>query len=161
MHILLNNTTVSDNISNLFLILKLTFIVHKSQHYFHQQTNTNFFQKMATHGSRNTILINFLTCVILLLSIIFMMMNHCEGSLSSSRKYADECNGTMAECPMLVEEDEEFLMDTEEHRRILAETNTISYDSLQSANAACGGNCEGLYNVKKVRGCLRIYGCRD
>ncbi|XP_022011263.1 protein RALF-like 32 [Helianthus annuus] len=115
---------------------------------------------MATHGSRNTILINVLTCVILLLSVILMMMNHCEGSLSSSRKYADECNGTMAECPTLVEEDEELLMDTEEHRRILAETKKITFEALQSGNAACDGNCEGLYNAKKNNQCLKSTYCQ-
>ncbi|MFS8017116.1 hypothetical protein Hanom_Chr15g01376541 [Helianthus anomalus] len=82
------------------------------------------------HRSRNTIL----TCVILLLSIItLIMINHCEGSLSSSKRYADMCNGTIAECPTLVEEAEEFLMDNEEHRRILDGTNPphLSYDSLE------------------------------
>ncbi|KAJ0454661.1 hypothetical protein HanIR_Chr15g0742651 [Helianthus annuus] len=114
------------------------------------------------HGSRNTILINFLTCVILLLSIIFMMMKHCEGSLSSSRKYADECNGTMAECPTLVEEDEEFLMDTEEHRRILAgyrkPTPKLTYHA-QKPNPVCGKKCPGAYKVNKKRSCLKTTYC--
>ncbi|KAK1423362.1 hypothetical protein QVD17_18661 [Tagetes erecta] len=110
--------------------------------------------KMATHASRNTIF-NLFTCVILLLSI---MINHCEGSLLSSKKYANECNGTMAECPTLVDEDDEFLMDNEDHRRILAATRTISYDSLKT-NPACGGNCGGLYNVQNKQ-CLTTYRCK-
>ncbi|KAJ0692503.1 putative rapid ALkalinization Factor [Helianthus annuus] len=119
---------------------------------------------MATHGSRNTILINVLTCVIWLLSVILMMMNHCEGSLSSSRKYADECNGTMAECPTLVEEDEEFLMDTEEHRRILAKTNTLHIvnGALKKNNPACAQNknCQGGKNYNAGgRACLKLYNC--
>ncbi|MFS8017112.1 putative rapid ALkalinization Factor [Helianthus anomalus] len=115
---------------------------------------------MATHyGSRSTIF-NFLTCVILLLSIILMMINQCEGSLSSSKRYADMCNGTMAECPTLVEEAEEFLMDNEEHRRILVDTNTISYDGLKRNNPACGKNCQGGKNYNAAgRPCLTIYYC--
>ncbi|KAK1423361.1 hypothetical protein QVD17_18660 [Tagetes erecta] len=115
---------------------------------------------MATHRSRN-IIFNFFTCVILLLSIIIIMINHCEGSLlsSSSKKYVDECNDTMAECSTMVEEDEEFLMDSEDHRRILAETRTITYEGLDQTNPACGGNCEGSYNVQH-RQCLTTYRCQ-
>ncbi|MFS8017123.1 putative rapid ALkalinization Factor [Helianthus anomalus] len=114
------------------------------------------------HGSRNNILINVLTCVILLLSVILMMMNHCEGSLSSSRKYADECNDTMAECPTLVEEDEEFLMDTEEHRRILAKTKTLNIvnGALKKNSPACGKNCQGEKNYNAGgRACIAGYYC--
>ncbi|KAJ0450506.1 putative rapid ALkalinization Factor [Helianthus annuus] len=108
------------------------------------------------HRSRNTIL----TCVILLLSIILMMINHCEGSLSSSKRYADMCNGTMALCPTLVEEAEEFLMDNEEHRRILADTNKISYDALKKSEPACAKNCQGEKNYNAGdRQCLKMYYC--
>ncbi|KAI3717021.1 hypothetical protein L1987_68324 [Smallanthus sonchifolius] len=111
---------------------------------------------MATHGSRNT-------CVILLLSIILMMINHCEaGSLSSSKRYAHVCNGTMAACLTLVEVDEEFLMDSEEHRQILEQTTPhISQLSLEKDNAACVvPGCNGAYNTKgKGRPCISDYHC--
>ncbi|KAI3665813.1 hypothetical protein L6452_44448 [Arctium lappa] len=94
---------------------------------------------MTIHGSRN--IFTYVLHILLLSSIILIMMmiNHCHGSPSSSfnYKYApDHCNGTLAECPTsLLEEDdggEEFLMDTEEHRRILqGQRRHISTDALQ------------------------------
>ncbi|MFS8017117.1 hypothetical protein Hanom_Chr15g01376551 [Helianthus anomalus] len=97
---------------------------------------------MATdHGSKNTIF-SFLTCVIFLVSVILIKINHCEGSLLSSKRCADMCNGTVAKCPTLVEDDEEFLMDTEEHRWILGgkPTGHLSYGGLKNTKTACHTN---------------------
>lgn len=83
------------------------------------------------------------------------MTNHCD----SWDQYADQCNGTVAECRMLVEEDEEFLMDTEEHRRILAQANPkkkLSLDGLDKYNPACGNACTGLYRVNPARPCVGL-----
>ncbi|KAF5754925.1 putative rapid ALkalinization Factor [Helianthus annuus] len=100
------------------------------------------------------------TCGIFILSIIMMMMiNNCHGSLSNH--YANQCNGTITECHPLVEESEEFLMDTEEHRRLLVEQNVISLGALMAdSNPFCSGknNCAGLYDAKH-RGCDKIYLC--
>ncbi|KAL8248770.1 hypothetical protein R6Q59_005638 [Mikania micrantha] len=121
----------------------------------------------ADHKPKNTSTIfNFFTCVILLLSIILMMINHCDGSSSlssssssSSMKHADECNGTMGECPTSVEEYEEFLMDNEEHRMLMDQGKKyLTYDGLDKNSPVCNGNCEGLKNVKH-RQCLTTYRC--
>lgn len=93
--------------------------------------------------------------------MMMMMINHCDGYPLSSKPYANQCNDTTAERPtLLVEETEDFFMDTEEHRRILVQQNYIGEGALVNNNPACGNNCEGLYNVKH-RQCLKIYRCRD
>lgn len=113
---------------------------------------------MATFGSRNT---NY-TCVIMILVLIMMMMiNNCLGSFSPPNyDFANPCNGTNAECDSLVENYEELLMDTEEHRRVLAQKPYISLNALKADNTpqACSGNCQGRYAVKN-RGCLTTYHC--
>ncbi|KAI3665811.1 hypothetical protein L6452_44446 [Arctium lappa] len=115
---------------------------------------------MATHGSST------FTCVtILLLSslIVATMINRCNGFLASSNPFADWCNGTMgAEClTSLVEDDEEFLMDTEEHRRILqGGNNYISYNGLQSQKPFCNKNgCAGNKLYSPGRKCTMEHGC--
>ncbi|GKE87810.1 rapid alkalinization factor [Tanacetum coccineum] len=87
--------------------------------------------------------------IILLLSIILMIQD-CDG-------YPATCNGSSAaECKVVfVEEEEEFMMDTEEHRRILAGTNGghIGYGALQPGNPACGNNCAGRRYDRAGRKC--------
>ncbi|KAI3665812.1 hypothetical protein L6452_44447 [Arctium lappa] len=123
---------------------------------------------MTIHGSRN--IFTYVLHILLLSSIILIMMmiNHCHGFPSSSfnYKYApDHCNGTLAECPtsLLEEEDsgEEFLMDTEEHRRILqGQKRYISNDGLQRAPVGCGNYCAG-FRFKNVghRKCTTEFHC--
>ncbi|KAI3503223.1 hypothetical protein L1887_31662 [Cichorium endivia] len=72
-----------------------------------------------------------------------MTINHCDASPSS---YVDKCNGSVAGCPTLLEEDDEFLMDTEEHRRILAETKKMTLAGLDRNSPACGTHCQGDSN---------------
>ncbi|KAI3669945.1 hypothetical protein L6452_41453 [Arctium lappa] len=91
---------------------------------------------------------NRFTTIVLSLSIILTIMipmKECDRlRLSSS------CNGSsLAECQMFAEEEQEFLMATEEHRRILATTTRrLTYVSLERRNTACSKNCVGKYNVK-------------
>ena len=85
-----------------------------------------------------------------------MMICDCNGSLSLLN-----CNGTMADCPSLVEEedyDQEFLMDTEEHRRILggqANKRTIVYPAARDPSSGVIQNKAGLYlGNNKGRSCV-------
>ncbi|PWA56811.1 rapid ALkalinization Factor [Artemisia annua] len=100
------------------------------------------------------------TTTILSLLIILMatMIKDCDGSLAS-------CNGSnAAECQQVfVEEEEEFMMDTEEHRRILDQTKnsttTITYDALNPGSPACQPNCAGGKYIKP-RGCFTYNRCK-
>ncbi|KAI3503224.1 hypothetical protein L1887_31663 [Cichorium endivia] len=85
------------------------------------------------------------TCFIFLPSIILILINHCDGSPSLWDQYANQCNGTIGECPMLVEENEEFLMDTEELARIVAKKRVLQ--SQDRNNPACDKKCQGAYNA--------------
>nr|GFB63014.1 hypothetical protein [Tanacetum cinerariifolium] len=86
------------------------------------------------------------------------MIKDSDGSLAAS------CNGSNgAEClQVFVEEEEEFMMDTEEHRRILGQTNKfkgINYKVLTGGNPACGGKCTGAKYINP-RGCFTYNRCR-
>ncbi|KAL8234064.1 hypothetical protein R6Q59_020164 [Mikania micrantha] len=77
----------------------------------------------------------------IMMLMMVMMIKHCDGWMAA-------CNdSTTTDCPLLANEEQEFLMDTEEHRRILAgNSNHLSYDSLEAGNPACGNNCGGRYD---------------
>ncbi|KAJ0457536.1 putative rapid ALkalinization Factor [Helianthus annuus] len=86
------------------------------------------------------------TTTILSLSIFMLLMmimiKDCHGWMAA-------CNGsTAAECRVVEDEEQEFMMDTEEHRRILAGNNNkhLGYGSLQKGSPACGNNCGGRYD---------------
>ncbi|GJY35617.1 RALF-like protein 33 [Tanacetum coccineum] len=85
------------------------------------------------------------------------MIQDCDG-------YPATCNGsTAAECEVFVEEEEEFMMDTEEHRRILGRSNGgrhLGYGGLQPGNPACGNNCAGRYDPGGRKCKLYDYSCR-
>ena len=90
------------------------------------------------------------------------MINRCNGFLESSNPFANQCNGTVgAECPkLLVEEEEEFLMDTEEHRRILLQGQRVYiYGSLDAPNPACDDHCPGVQLYGVHRQCTLKDGC--
>ncbi|XP_076953926.1 protein RALF-like 19 [Bidens hawaiensis] len=97
------------------------------------------------------------TTTILSLSIIMLMIiiKDCHG-------WTAACNGsTAAECQLLVDEDQEFMMDTEEHRRILAGNGGhITYEALQKNNPACGKNCAGRYDPGGRKCKFYDYSCR-
>ncbi|GJT49241.1 hypothetical protein Tco_0975398 [Tanacetum coccineum] len=76
--------------------------------------------------------------------VVLMIIKDCDGSMTA-------CNGsTAAECLQLVsvEQEEEFMMDTEEHRRILVGKNDhISLNSLEKGKQGCRGtSCAGKYD---------------
>ncbi|CAK7333175.1 unnamed protein product [Dovyalis caffra] len=74
-----------------------------------------------------------------------------------------ECQGSIAECLM----DEEFEMDTESNRRILATRRYVSYGALRRNNVPCSRRGASYYNCRAgaqanpySRGCSRITRCR-
>ncbi|CAK7340649.1 unnamed protein product [Dovyalis caffra] len=77
------------------------------------------------------------------------------------------CNkGSIAEC--MAEDGEEFEMDTEINRRILATTKYVSYGALQRNNVPCSRRGASYYNCKNgaqanpySRGCSRITRWKD
>ncbi|KAI3503230.1 hypothetical protein L1887_31669 [Cichorium endivia] len=84
------------------------------------------------------------TCLIFLPSIIILLINHCDGSPSSWNQFPNQCNGTMAECSMLVEEHEEFVMD----RGIMAQmstSNKLTIIGQKPNNPACAATFDLSY----------------
>ncbi|KAF5766153.1 hypothetical protein HanRHA438_Chr15g0724211 [Helianthus annuus] len=83
------------------------------------------------------------TTAILWLSIIMLVMmmliKDCDGWMAA-------CNGsTAAECRVVVDEVQEFMMDTEDHRRILEGYNDhlVYGTALEKGKGACGNTCTG------------------
>ncbi|KAI3503512.1 hypothetical protein L1887_31955 [Cichorium endivia] len=66
-----------------------------------------------------------------------MTINRCDASPSS---YDNQCNGSVAGCATGLGEDDEFLMDTEEHRRILAKSKKSSLGGDDSYTQPTGRN---------------------
>ncbi|KAL0364812.1 UNVERIFIED_CONTAM: Rapid alkalinization factor [Sesamum angustifolium] len=76
------------------------------------------------------------------------------------------CGGTVAEC--LANEDEEFELDSESNRRILATRRYISYGALQRNSVPCSRRGASYYNCRPgaqanpySRGCSAITRCRS
>ncbi|GER32931.1 ralf-like 33 [Striga asiatica] len=76
------------------------------------------------------------------------------------------CGGTVGEC--LENEDEEFALDSESARRILAGRRYISYGALQRNRVPCSRRGASYYNCRPGaqanpyrRGCSRITRCRS
>ncbi|CAL5194455.1 unnamed protein product [Lathyrus oleraceus] len=74
------------------------------------------------------------------------------------------CEGSVEECI----EENEFGMDFESHRRILATTKYISYRALQRNTVPCSHKGASYYNCKPgaeanpyTRGCTTITRCRN
>ncbi|MDG6100310.1 hypothetical protein EXU34_22960 [Alteromonas sp. ZYF713] len=106
-----------------------------------------------SHGKNITTVFLSLSLIILMIT----MIKECDGSTAA-------CNGSSAaECQVFVEEEQEFLMDTEEHRRILATTtsNSISYHTLKQDKPTCpGGDCSASKYIKGGRTCKITDRCR-
>ncbi|KAK1421979.1 hypothetical protein QVD17_24786 [Tagetes erecta] len=99
---------------------------------------------------------SILSLSIIMLMVIMMMIKECDG-------WTAACNGsTAAECQVMVDEEEEFMMDTEEHRRMLAGNGGrhLTYDGLDKGNAACGNNCGGKYAPASGRTCKTYDRCK-
>ncbi|KAF5821850.1 hypothetical protein HanRHA438_Chr01g0020271 [Helianthus annuus] len=98
------------------------------------------------------------TTTILSLSIIMlvmmMMIKDCDGWLAA-------CNGsTAAECLVVEVEEQEFMMDTEEHRRILGTSGPhLVYDPVlqRPGKGVCGINCAGRVTGGNGRTCSNTY----
>ncbi|KAM1038727.1 hypothetical protein ACFX13_034099 [Malus domestica] len=78
------------------------------------------------------------------------------------------CKGSIAECALAAGDDEEFDMDSEISRRILATTKYISYGALQRNTVPCSRRGASYYNCKPGaqanpynRGCSAITRCRS
>ncbi|KAK1388448.1 Rapid ALkalinization Factor [Heracleum sosnowskyi] len=78
------------------------------------------------------------------------------------------CRGTVAECLSGEDENEEFGLDSESNRRILASSKHISYGALQRNNVPCSQRGASYYNCKQGgqanpynRGCSAITRCRS
>ncbi|KAG7547415.1 Rapid ALkalinization Factor [Arabidopsis suecica] len=76
-----------------------------------------------------------------------------------------KCNGTIAECSLSTAE--EFEMDSEINRRILATTKYISYGALRRNTVPCSRRGASYYNCRRgaqanpySRGCSAITRCR-
>jgi len=74
------------------------------------------------------------------------------------------CHGSIAECMA----NDEFQMDSESNRRILATTNYISYGALQRNTVPCSRRGASYYNCQPgaeanpySRGCSAITRCRS
>ncbi|KAI3784926.1 hypothetical protein L1987_44034 [Smallanthus sonchifolius] len=83
------------------------------------------------------------TIIWLSMILMIIMIKDCDG-------WTAACNGsTEAECLALAEEEQEFMMDTEEHKRILAvakkPAGVIGYGSLDAPKPFCGSDCPGTY----------------
>ncbi|KAF8038836.1 hypothetical protein BT93_B1398 [Corymbia citriodora subsp. variegata] len=75
------------------------------------------------------------------------------------------CEGSLAEC---LSEEEEFAMDSESSRRILASSRYISYGALQRNSVPCSRRGASYYNCRPgassnpySRGCSTITRCRS
>ncbi|XP_016434972.1 rapid alkalinization factor-like [Nicotiana tabacum] len=75
------------------------------------------------------------------------------------------CNGSIGEC---MAEEEEFELDSESNRRILATKKYISYGALQKNSVPCSRRGASYYNCKPgaqanpySRGCSAITRCRS
>ncbi|XP_065854593.1 rapid alkalinization factor [Euphorbia lathyris] len=87
---------------------------------------------------------------------------------------SSSCKGSISEClasnggTVVGEEEEEFQMDSEISRRILATTNYISYGALQRNTVPCSRRGASYYNCQPgaqanpySRGCSAITRCRS
>ncbi|XP_047937595.1 rapid alkalinization factor-like [Salvia hispanica] len=76
------------------------------------------------------------------------------------------CRGRVAEC--VVNEEDEFELDSESSRRILRATRYISYDALRRNSIPCSRRGASYYNCRPgaqanpyTRGCSAITRCRS
>ncbi|KAL7604646.1 hypothetical protein Lser_V15G20312 [Lactuca serriola] len=102
----------------------------------------------------------FFTSALLSLSIILTMtiIRNCDGSMAA-------CNGSaMVDCSQVIEDEEQdFLMDTEEHMRIMevAKGLPITYRALQRAYPGCEGKgCAGDKKRYLRRECTTYNRCK-
>nr|GLL42592.1 rapid alkalinization factor-like [Ipomoea trifida] len=109
----------------------------------------------------------FISC--LLIASLFTVSVDAGGDLDVAgwmpAEGGSSCKGSIAEC---MASGEEFEMDTESNRRILATSNYISYDALQKGHTPCSRRGSSYYNCQPgapanpyTRGCSAINRCRS
>ncbi|KAE9615954.1 hypothetical protein Lal_00017755 [Lupinus albus] len=117
---------------------------------------------------------SFYSHVILLIcatTLLFMKVDAgIEGGMIGTHHFEwvnTKCKGSIAEC-MEYEEQEEFDLDSEINRRILATTRYISYGALQRNTVPCSRRGASYYNCRTGaqanpyrRGCSAITRCRS
>ncbi|KAK1428191.1 hypothetical protein QVD17_17020 [Tagetes erecta] len=103
--------------------------------------------------------------LLLLLFISFMFLHPASAGLTDINWMSNSgaCTGSIAECLG----GEEFVMESESTRRILATTRYISYGALQGNNVPCSQRGASYYNCQSggqanpyQRGCSTITRCR-
>ncbi|KAJ4825987.1 Protein RALF-like 33 [Turnera subulata] len=102
----------------------------------------------------------------LLLAILAVHVALSSSTAVDFMPLSSECRGSIAEC-MAGEFDEEFAMDSESNRRILATRRYISYGALRRNTVPCSRRGASYYNCRRgaqanpySRGCSRITRCR-
>nr|GEZ80398.1 hypothetical protein [Tanacetum cinerariifolium] len=101
-------------------------------------------------------------------SLVFLSLLIISAAAASSSEVSwlrgGECSGSIAEC---MASGEEFMMESESTRRILATTRHISYGALQGNNVPCSQRGASYYNCRSggqanpyQRGCSTITRCR-
>ncbi|KAF9622026.1 hypothetical protein IFM89_029310 [Coptis chinensis] len=115
---------------------------------------------MATTRSYSMLVMIFITTILLVISTIDASGIHQLSWIPT------RCTGSIAEC--LSEENDEFGMDSEISRRILAVTRYISYGALNRNRVPCNRRGASYYNCKAgaqanpySRGCSAITRCRS
>ncbi|OMO63801.1 Rapid ALkalinization Factor [Corchorus capsularis] len=105
----------------------------------------------------------FLTTLIIAMSTVDTSADHNLNWVPTTTKSG--CQGSMAECMV---NDNEFDMDSEINRRILATSNYISYGALQRNTVPCSQRGASYYNCQPGaqanpynRGCSAITRCRS
>lgn len=89
------------------------------------------------------------------------------GQLMVASKESSSCQGTIGECFEGDDQEDEFLVDSESSRRILASRRYISYGALRRNYVPCSRRGASYYNCRPGasanpyrRGCSRIARCR-
>ncbi|KAK6911586.1 Rapid ALkalinization Factor, partial [Dillenia turbinata] len=116
---------------------------------------------------------NLMVCAVMITAVIFCAsptIVHSSGDLHHAmewfpaRSAAARCDGSIAECLA----DEEFDLDSEVNRRILATSSYISYAALKRNSVPCSRRGASYYNCKPgaqanpyTRGCSAITRCRS
>ncbi|XP_004508218.1 protein RALF-like 33 [Cicer arietinum] len=123
--------------------------------------------------TRSSLSAFFLVCTILAVHVALSSsstFDFTDNQLSSFFLPLDSgCRGSIAECSLLAgdEDDTEFLMDSENSRRILAGRRYISYGALRRNTVPCSRRGASYYNCRPGaqanpyrRGCSAITRCR-
>ncbi|GAA0153638.1 hypothetical protein Leryth_016386 [Lithospermum erythrorhizon] len=102
---------------------------------------------------------------IIAISWLFLAIEGTQMGFLMPPSLGSGCRGSVEEC--LAIEDEEFELDSESNRRILATKRYISYGALQKNNVPCSRRGASYYNCRPgaqanpySRGCSAITRCR-